>query len=193
MTFIEQQNHISYSLSLLCASHTGKAGFLEKFRSLARQFDGVEEVVMVAAGREDSAATRPGKVFTSTPIRVLGEVVGELQVFVRITCFKDSSPLPLTRFLARQLEAALRGSAIYLSNSALTRQLAKLEDEVQEHKLFERARGIIESQRLIPAGQGARLLKKVSRQSGKNLRELANGILAAAEKNPWQFRKEFYA
>lgn len=187
-----QDDCLSRAISLLCGAHAGEPGFFDRFRSLAKRFDGVEEVAMVAVGETDGTV-RPSNVFTTAPLRVAEEVVGELRVYIRVGAFRESTPLPLTRFLARQLEAALRGSAIHVSHSMLRDELAKLQNEVLEDKLFERARGIIESQRLIPAGQGARLLRKVSHQSGKNMRQLAKGILAAAEKNPWRFRKEFYA
>ncbi len=193
MTFTSEGNQLIRSICQLCASHTGKPGFFERFRFLARQFEGIDEVIMIDAGRESAAGIRPGKVYTSAPIRVMGEVVGRLQVYIRVRAFRDSTPLPLTNFLGRQLESALRGSAIHVSHSVLTNQLAVLESEVQEHKLIERARGFIESKRLIPTGHGARLLEKVSRQSGKNLQELARGILTAAEKSPWRFRKQHFA
>jgi hypothetical protein len=152
MTRSSHTDHLLRSISLLCASYRGGADFIEKFRALARRFDGVDEVLVLAAGEERSQH-RPGNVFTSAPVRVMGEVVGELQVFIRISSFRDSSPLPLTKFLAGQLGMALQFGGIHSSRRALEGHLAQFETEVREHKILERARGLMASRKLIP-GRG---------------------------------------
>jgi hypothetical protein len=181
-----------FSISKLCISYRGGKQFFEQFRTLARQFDGVYEVAVVAAG-EMPRAQRPGIVFASAPIRYLDETVGELHMFFDAARFQDRSPLTLVKQLARQLGIAIQAAAIQTRNGDLKAHMAGLEAEIHEHKLMERARGVIESRRLIPKGEGERLLKKVSAQSGKTLREVARGIVSSANKNPWKFRREFWA
>jgi hypothetical protein len=181
MTHIFQENYLQRSLSLLCASYIGGDDFFPKFRSLAIQFPGVDDVVVLAAGEEDSQH-HPGNMFASAQIQVMGRIVGDLRVYIRLSAFAESSPMPVTRFLAQQLSLALQSAAIHSSHSALQSQLNELEEKVTEHKLVERARGWIESHRLIPAGEGTRLLKKVSHQSGRRVQEVAKGIVAAAGK-----------
>jgi hypothetical protein len=192
---IQEQTHsyLSRSISLLCASYRGDAPaeFLNQFRTLARQYTGVEEVVLLAAG-EDRGQQRPGNMLTSIPIRVMDEVVGELQVYIRIQAFQDSSPLPLTRFLAHHLTLALQSAGLHSSHRALRAELEQLDGKVSEHRLVERARGILESQRLIPAGEGKRLLGKVSRQSGRNLREIAKSIVATERRSALRVRRELF-
>lgn len=182
----------TFLISRLCVSYQGGDEFFAKFQFLARQLRGVEEVVVLAAG-EQATGHRPGKVFASAPIRYLDEIVGELHLFFNIECFRSDSPLPLAKFLAKQLGIAIQSAAVQASNTALQERLAGLQSELHEHKLLERARGVIESRKLIPTGEGQRLMQKVSTQSGKTLRDVAQGIVAAANKNPWRFRREFWA
>ncbi len=191
-----QRDDRTFAVSQLCASYRGEADFFSKFRRLAREFEGVDDVVVLAAGsaapHERRQATL-GRLLASEPVRLMNEVVGELLVYLSIDAFRNSSPMPVTRFLAKQLGAALQSAAIHSSNLALQEHLAGLEAEVRERKLLDRACGVIESRRLIPAGEGERLLKKLSDQSGRNLSDVASGIVATANKNPWKFRREFWA
>jgi hypothetical protein len=189
----QTQSFLSRSISLLCASYRGdaQAEFLNEFRTLARQYEGVDDVVLLAAG-ENHSQQRPGKMLTSIPIRVMDEVVGELQVYIQIQAFRDSSPLPLTRFLAHHLTLALHSAALYNSHRALSAELARLDGKVAEHRVVERAKGILESQRLIPPGEGKRLLGKVSRQSGRNLREIATSIVATERRSTLRMRRDLF-
>ncbi len=180
------------AIEQLCASHDGSEDFFFRFRDLACRMEGVLDVSVIAA-REESGDYRPRNVFASAPIRFLDEAVGEVRVFLRMDAFRESSPLPVARFLARQLGIAIQASAVYAANRELRERRAETEAELHEHKLMERARGVIETRRLIPAGEGERLLKKASEQAGKNPRDVARGIVEAANKNPWRFRREFWA
>jgi ANTAR domain len=187
------QLFLSRSISLLCASYRGDepAEFINQFRTLARQFAGVDDVVLLAAV-EDRNQQRPGNMLTSIPIRVLGEVVGELQVYIRIQAFKNSSPLPLTKFLAHHLTIALQSAALHSSHRALRAELERLDGKVEEHRLVERARGILESQRLIPPGDARRLLGKASRQTGLNLRQMAKNIVSTERRSALRVRREMF-
>jgi hypothetical protein len=187
-----QRDDRTFTVSQLCAAYRGEEDFFSRFRALALQFEGVDDVIILAAG-QTRVKTEGGKFFATEPVRCMKEVVGELVVYIQIDAFRNSSPMPVTKFLARQLEIAVQSAAIHASNLALQQHLAGLEAEVSERKLLERARGVIESRRLIPAGEGERLLKKLSDQSGRNLKDVAQGIVATANKNPWRFRREFWA
>lgn len=193
MIQVHPQSFLSRSISLLCASYRGDAPaeFINQFRTLARQFSGVEDVVLLAAA-EDRNQQRPGNMLTSIPIRVLGEEVGELQVFIRIQAFKNSSPLPLTKFLAHHLIIALQSAALHSSHRALRAELEQLDGKVEEHRLVERARGILESQRLIPPGDAKRLLGKASRQTGLNLRQMAKNIVSTERRSALRVRREMF-
>jgi hypothetical protein len=182
----------AFSISTLCASYRGEGDFFTKFQNLALGFNGVEHVAVLPAG-ERPEAPQPGKNFTSAPVRYLDEVVGEVHLFFDLRRVSDDGSLRLVKFLANQLGMAIQSAAVYASNEALQGHLTGLQAEVHEHKLLERARGVIESCRLIPAGEGQRLMKKVSAQSGKTLRDVARGIVASANRNPWKFRREFWA
>jgi LytS/YehU family sensor histidine kinase len=184
---------LSRSISILCASYRGdeRATFLKEFRTLARQYEGVDDVVLLAA-EEDHSQPRPGKMRTAIPIRVMDEVVGQLHVYFRIKAFQDSSPMPLARFLAHHLTLALHSAALHHSNRALNAELASLDGKVSEHRMVERARGILESQRLIPAGDAKRLLGKVSRESGRNLREIAKSIVASERRSAMRLRRNLF-
>jgi hypothetical protein len=177
-----------FAVARLCASYCGGDDFFPRFRALAREFEGVDDVAFAGLGEDKQAG-----VCSVEPVRFMDETVGELRVFLNMEAFRESSPAPLTRFLAKQLGNAVRSAAIHASNAALQEHLAGLEAEVHERKLLDRARGVIESRKLIPAGEGERLLKKLSDQSGRNLRDLAKGIVTTAAKNPWKFRREFCA
>lgn len=192
MTRDTQREVRSFAVSQLCASYRGEEDFFTKFQALARQFEGVDDVLVVAAGHENITEPRE-HVFASEPIRFMDHVVGELRVYIRLEAFRHSSPTPVAKFLAKQLGLAVQAAALQASNAALQEHLAGLEAEVHERKLLERARGVIESRKLIPAGEGERLLKKLSHQSGRNLSDVARGIVATANKNPWKFRREFWA
>lgn len=193
MTLDPTNSFLSKSISLFCASYRGNAPeqFLNQFRMLARQFEGVDDVALVAAG-EDGGRNRPGNTLTSIPIQVLDKVVGELQVYIRLKSFQHSSPLPLTRFLAHHLTSALHSAAIHSSHRALHAELAHLGGKVAEHRLVERARGILESQKLIPAGEAKRLLTQVSRNSGRNLREIARSIVATERRTALRLRQRMF-
>jgi len=180
------------AIKRLCAAHDGSADFFGRFRALALEMNGVLDVSITAIGHE-GWDQRPENVFASAPVRFLDETLGELRVFLRVESFRESSPLPLARFLAAQLGIAIQAASVYAANRELRERRAETEAELQEHKLMERARGVIETRRLIPAGEGERLLKKASEQAGRNPRDVARGIVAAANRNPWRFRREFWA
>ena len=118
------------------------------------------------------------------PVKCFSEVVGELQVLGA----GDLNPEPLAKYLAGQLGIALQGVAVRRSQAILENRAVRLLGEIEEHKLLEKARGVIETRRLIPAGHGQRLMRKVSAQSGRKLRELAQGIVNSANRNPWMGR-----
>jgi hypothetical protein len=181
-----------FLLSELCASHRGENDFFAKFATLAVRFEGVENVMLLATGERPPVA-RPGKIFASAPIRYLDQIVGELHMFFNVQSFRESSPLPLVKLLAKQVEMAIQAAAVHASHGILQEYRAGLEAEIHEHKLLERARGVIESRRLIPPGEGKRLMQKVSDKSGKTLRDVARGIVTSANRNPWKFRREFWA
>jgi hypothetical protein len=185
-------DQLSFSVSQLCTLYQGEQDFFSKFRALARRYKGVEDVAVLAAG-ERAMGQRPGIAFAPAPVRFLGEVVGELHLYFESESFHSRSPQQLVNFLAKQLGIAIQAAAVQASNAALQEHLEGIRAEIREHKLLERARGVIESQRLIPAGEGQRLMRKVSEQSGKKLKDVAQGIVAAANKNPWKFRREFWA
>lgn len=178
----------SFSIAQLCASYQGGEDFFPRFQALARQFDGVRDIAILAAG-ERPDVHGPEKFFASAPIRHLDEVVGEVHMFFDPARFQERSPLPLVKYLAKQLGIAIQAAAVHQCHAALRQHLAGLEGEIHEHKLLERARGVIESRKLIPAGEGQRLMRKVSAQSGKTLRDVAQGIVAAANKRKSLFVK----
>ena len=182
----------AFSISKLCISYHGGNDFFDRFRSLAIQIRGVQDIVVVSTGDKQDGP-RPGKIFASAPIRYLDNTVGELHLYFDPAQFEDRSPLPLVRQLARQMGIALQVAAIQACNGDLKEYMAGLEMQIHERKLLERARGVIERRRLIPKGEGERLLKKVSAQSGRTLRDVARAIVSSANRNPWKFRREFWA
>jgi hypothetical protein len=171
----------AFLISQLCASYRGEADFFIKFQELARRFSEVDHVTVVSVG-ERLKEPRPGKVFASAPVRYLDDVVGEVHLFFDIRKFPNDRPLQLVKFLARQLGMAIQAAATYASYQALQAHLAGLQTAVHEHKLIERARGVIESHRLVPAGEGQRLMKKVSDQSGQSLQDVARRIVESADR-----------
>jgi hypothetical protein len=171
----------AFLISQLCASYRGEDDFFTRFQSLARCFCEVEHIDVLAVG-ERRKEPRPGKIFASAPVRYLDEVVGEVHLFFDILKFPNDRPLHLVKFLAKHLGMAIQSAAVYAANEALQGHLAGLKAEVDEHKLLERARGVIESRRLIPAGEGQRLMKKVSDQSGKALQDVAQRIIDSAHR-----------
>jgi hypothetical protein len=187
----------TFSISELCASYGGEGGFFARFQGLARQLDGVQDVVVVASEecpvRAGSFVSARVSALVSAPVKHFEEVVGELHLVYDPRSFENRSASALAGFLAGQLGFALQGAAIQRSNVILQNELEELLAGIQEHKLLEKARGVIESRPLIPAGEGQRLLRKVSAQSGRNLRDLAQGIVSSANRNPWKFRREFWA
>lgn len=179
----------TFSISELCASYGGEGGFFARFQGLARQMDGVQDVVVVASGER---LARAG-CFVAVPMKHFDEVVGELHLFYDLKHFENRSPLALAKLLAGKLGIALQGAALRRSNAILQNEFAELLTDIEEHKLLEKARGVIESRPLIPAGEGQQLMRKVSAQSGRKLRDLAQGIVSSANRNPWRFRREFLA
>ena len=182
----------AFLISQLCASYRRESDFLTKFQNLARRFEGVQYIVVIAAG-EKPGPSGPGTAIASAPIRYLGETIGELRLFFDVLLMPNDRALDLAKLLSGQLGMAIQSAAVHTMKEALQGDLAGLDAQLHEHKLLERARGVIESCRLIPTGEGQRLMKKASAQSGKTLRDMANGIVASANRNPWKFRREFWA
>jgi hypothetical protein len=179
----------TFSISELCVSYSGEGDFFTRFQGLARKLDGVHDVVVGISGER---SVRAGS-FVSAPVKHFDQVVGELHLVYDPRGFENRNPSALAKFLAGQVGIALQGATIQRSNAILQNELEELLAGIQEHKLLEKAKGVIESRPLIPAGEGQRLMRKVSAQSGRRLRDLAQGIVSSANRNPWKFRREFLA
>lgn len=108
--------------------------------------------------------------FLSVPIIDETGVVGVIN-------FQNKSPQEFSQEQIKTIESLVKIVASAFAMTVLTRKVTKLENQLQERKIIEKAKGVLMKSRGVTEEEAFRLIRSEAMNKRKSMREIAEAIL----------------
>ena len=117
----------------------------------------------------------------SVPMLNGGELIGVVNVHHREPRRHSAEEVNLLTFVAEQMGAATARWMLAEMNTQLARQTSEIQRELQDRKLIERAKGILQRQRNLSEEEAYVRMRNQSRRLRRPMREVAEAIIVAEQ------------
>lgn len=117
--------------------------------------------------------------FLSVPLVGDGETIGVVNVHHKAVHQHTPEEIALAAFLGEQLGGAIRRAELGQQNEQLRREAQDAQRQLEERKVIERAKGILQQKYSLTEQDAYTRLRNESRRLRRPLRELAEAVLLA--------------
>jgi hypothetical protein len=104
---------------------------------------------------------------------------GRYRIWFDVRETRLENPLAFARFVAEQIACFLNRLALRGERDTLLRKKDRMEDRLKRRKLVERAKGILVERHSISQEEALRLLVRITRETKRSLRRVAQSIIFA--------------
>jgi signal transduction protein with GAF and PtsI domain len=121
--------------------------------------------------------------FLSVPLVSSGDVIGVINVHHREKHDHTPAEVALLTFIGEQMGGAITKSTLLLENLRLTEETKEVKRQLEERKLVERAKGLLQRKHNLTEEEAYLRLRNESRRLRRPMKDLAEAIILLEELN----------
>ena len=121
--------------------------------------------------------------FLSVPLVSSGDVIGVINVHHRERHEHTPDEVALLTFIGEQMGGAITRSSLLLENLRLTQETKEVKRQLEERKLVERAKGLLQRKHNLTEEEAYLRLRNESRRLRRPMKDLAEAIILSEEVN----------
>ena len=121
--------------------------------------------------------------FLSVPLVSSGEVIGVINVHHREKHEHTPDEVALLTFIGEQMGGAITKSSLLLENLRLSEETKEVKRQLEERKLVERAKGLLQRKHNLTEEEAYLRLRNESRRLRRPMKDLAEAIILLEELN----------